>query len=209
MHNDLQAGITSDLVNFESAQNEVLYLVTGTSTIGDNGVKFYYYNSISSVTVDGDNVLDATGMGEGRYLKVKYDYSQIYNNPSLATVSTTGSYNDLTSKPTIPTISGATGTFGAVSTSNGLVTSGKRLETYSGTTNSSGLYTVTYGTAYSVVPNVQFQINGGSNKQTILLTSSTTTGFTVYVQLRADILGLLPTYSNVSGQVVDILVTEK
>lgn len=86
----------------------------------------------------------------------------------------------------------------------------KRQETYSGSTNSSGLYTISYVTAYSVTPNVQFQIGtGGNNKETILLTSSTTTGFTVYVQLRADVLGLLPTYSNVNGRNVDILVTEK
>lgn len=85
----------------------------------------------------------------------------------------------------------------------------KRVESYSGTTNGSGIYTVTYATAFSSVPNVQFQLNGGSNKMTVLLTSSTTTGFTLYVQLRADVLGLLPSYSNVSGQAVDIMVFEK
>lgn len=85
----------------------------------------------------------------------------------------------------------------------------KRLENYSGTTNASGLYTIAYGTTYGAIPTVQFQINGGSNKQTALLTSSTTAGFTIYVQLRADVLGLLPTYSNVSGQAVDVTVFEK
>lgn len=85
----------------------------------------------------------------------------------------------------------------------------KRQETYAGTTNASGLYTVAYGTAYSTTPNVQFQIGtGGNNKETILLTSSTTTGFTCYVQLRTDVLGLLPSYSNVSGRNVSVLVTE-
>lgn len=92
----------------------------------------------------------------------------------------------------------------------GVMSKTKRTETYSGNTNASGLYTVTYATAYSVAPNVQFQIGtGGNNKETILLTSSTTTGFTVYVQLRADVLGLLPSYSNVSGRSVDVLITEK
>lgn len=85
----------------------------------------------------------------------------------------------------------------------------KRIESYSGTTNASGVYAVSYGTVYAVTPNVQFQINGGTNKQTILLTASSTTGFSIYVQLRADVLGLLPTYSNVSGQALDVMVFEK
>lgn len=40
--------------------------------------------------------------------------SQILNKPSLATVATTGSYNDLSNKPTIPTapIHGSTGSIG-------------------------------------------------------------------------------------------------
>lgn len=104
---------------------------------------------------------------------------------------------------------------------NGLIVSGtypnftvsapaiKRQETYSGNTNSSGVYTITYTTAYSATPNVQFQVNGGTNKTTILLTSSTATGCSFLVQARADILGLLPTYSNVNNAQVDVLVTEK
>lgn len=106
-----------------------------------------------------------------------------------------------------------------LSGSNGITTSGtypsftvaktKRQETYTGSTNGSGVYTITYGTAYSAAPNVQFQINGGTNKTTILLTSSTTTACSFLVQLRADVLGILPSYSNVSGAVVDALVTEK
>lgn len=85
-----------------------------------------------------------------------------------------------------------------------------RQETYSGTTNASGIFTITYPSAYSVVPNVQYNIGtGGGNKETILLTSSTTTGATFYVQLRTDVLGLLPSYSNVSGRNVDVLVTAK
>lgn len=85
----------------------------------------------------------------------------------------------------------------------------KRQETYSGTTNASGVYTVNYGTAYSAIPNVQFQITGGTNKTTILLTSSTTTTCSFLVQARADVLGLLPTYSNVNGAIIEVLVTQK
>lgn len=107
------------------------------------------------------------------------------------------------------TLTGANGISISSADNTFTISSTKRQETYSGTTNVSGLYTVTYSTAYSVAPNVQFQINGGLVTHTIRLTASTTTGFTVYVQNRTDIIGLLPSYSNVSGASVDILVTEK
>lgn len=98
----------------------------------------------------------------------------------------------------------------SISVDNVISTSSKRISLHSGTTNASGIYTVTYGTPFSVVPNVQYNIGlGGNNKETILLTSSTTTGFTVYVQLRSDVIGLLPTYSNVNGRNVDVVVLEK
>jgi len=116
-------------------------------------------------------------------------YSKISGAPTLATVATTGAYSDLTGKPTIPTL--------------------KRQETYSGTSNSSGNYTVTFGTAYSVAPNIQANIIGGTNTQTIKITSVSTTGFTVNVTNRNEVLGLLPTYTNVNGASVDVLITEK
>jgi len=113
-------------------------------------------------------------------------WTSITGKPTFSTVSTTGAYSDLTGKPTI-----------------------KRQETYAGTTNSSGVYTITYGTAYSSVPNVQYNLGtGANNKMTILLLTSTTTGCSFKVELRSDVLGLLPTYSNVNGQAVGVLVTE-
>lgn len=103
------------------------------------------------------------------------------------------------------------GTYGVLTIdAKGRATAGKRQETHSGTTNSSGTYTVTYATAYSTIPNLQYNIGvGGTNKETVLLTASSTTGFTIYVQARTDIAGLLPSYTNVNGRAVDVLVTEK
>ena len=40
--------------------------------------------------------------------KPSYNYDEIGNTPELATVATSGSYNDLTDKPTIPTGSAVT-----------------------------------------------------------------------------------------------------
>lgn len=45
--------------------------------------------------------------------------------------------------------------------------------------------------------------------QNIRTTSITTTGFTVAVRNRVDVIGLLPTWNNVNGASVDILITEK
>lgn len=105
---------------------------------------------------------------------------------------------------------GTAGTYGAVTTdAQGRVTAGKRMETYSGTTNGSGVYTVTFGTAYSVAPNIQANIIGASDTQNLRITSVSTTGFTVTARNRTDIAGLVPTFSNASSLAVDVLITEK
>ncbi len=86
---------------------------------------------------------------------------------------------------------------------------GKRRETYSGTTNASGNYVVTFGTAYAAAPNIQANIIGGTNTNLIKITAVSTTGFTVNVVTRVDVVGLLPSYNNVNGAAVDVLITEK
>jgi hypothetical protein len=90
-------------------------------------------------------------------------------------------------------------------------TAAKKVETFLGTTDASGNYTVTYGTAYTATPDVQPQIQAGSSSdtRTIRITASSTTGFTVNVRNRTDVVGLLPTYANVSGASVGVLVTER
>lgn len=87
----------------------------------------------------------------------------------------------------------------------------KRIETYLGTSDGSGNYTVTYGTAFANTPDVQPQIQAGSSSdtRTVRITSSSTTGFTVNVRNRTDVVGLLPSYANVSGASVGVLVTER
>jgi len=85
----------------------------------------------------------------------------------------------------------------------------KRQETYSGTTSGSGTYTVVFSNAFSLAPNIQANIINGTDTQFTRITAISTTGFTVTARLRTDVLGLLPTYSNVSGAAVDVLITEK
>jgi hypothetical protein len=102
---------------------------------------------------------------------------------------------------------------------NGITTSGtypsftiskKRQETYTGTTNSSGVVTFTF-TAFSVAPNIQYNPGfGATNKETCIPNAAvTTTSCSFYIQLRSDVIGLLPTYANVNGREVNIVVTEK
>ncbi len=109
--------------------------------------------------------------------------------------------------------------------SNGIVTSGtypnfiiaktKKQETYSGTTNASGVYTVVFGVAYSLAPNIQANIiNQSSTNQFLRVSSVSTTGFTINVFQRnsVNLLGidvLLSATANTSGAIVDVLVTEK
>lgn len=146
--------------------------------------------------------------------------NQVSTTP-LPTVAIYGRFSDLKSKPTTTTGYGITD---AVPTARTLTINGvtydltsnrswaisaKRQETYSGTTNSSGNYTVTFGTAYTVAPNIQANITAGTNTNLIKITSVIASGFTVNVVNRTDVIGLLPTYSNVTGATVDVLITEK
>lgn len=91
---------------------------------------------------------------------------------------------------------------------------GKRIETYLGTTDGSGNYTVTYGTAFSSTPDVQPQLQSGTTSQLVRITSTSTTGFTVQVTNRASVtlLGievLLAATTAVSGASVGVLVTQR
>lgn len=88
-------------------------------------------------------------------------------------------------------------------------TASKRRETYSGTTGAAGTVTVTFATAFAVAPNIQANIIGATDTQNLRITSVTATGFTVLVRNRTDVVGLLPTWANVNGANVDILITEK
>lgn len=84
--------------------------------------------------------------------------------------------------------------------------------TYSGTTSGSGTYIVTFSSAYTNTPNVQAQIIGGTVNQFVLVTSRSTTGFTVttYARTVTSLLGidvLTGATTTVNGLAVDVLVT--
>lgn len=113
----------------------------------------------------------------------------------------------------LPSQSGNSGKYLTTNGSTASWVALNRQETYSGTTDANGQYTVTFGTAYSVAPNIQVQIVGGSANQVATCTVSTT-GFTVTVYQRntVTLLGsevLLASTTVASGVDVDVLITEK
>lgn len=85
----------------------------------------------------------------------------------------------------------------------------KRQETYTATTNSVGIVSFTFS-AFSSVPSIMYTTGyGTTNKETCIPSVAySTTGCSFKVELRSDILGVLPTYSNVVGREVSIIVTE-
>lgn len=98
-------------------------------------------------------------------------------------------------------------------------TSGKRQLTYTGTTDATGNYTVTFATPFSATPNIQQNLIGGNALQGTLITNISTTGFTIQAFTRSTVstlpvLGVLTaalvgTATNpLVGGTVHVLITE-
>ena len=88
----------------------------------------------------------------------------------------------------------------------------KRIEQYNGTTDASGLYTVTYATPFAQIPNVQPEPPSVANYTWVKVTS-TVNGFSIRLIQRAslNVLGLdvlASTFTNVSGGAARVLVVE-
>ncbi len=102
MKNDLNAEVKSDLTGFAGVQDGALYFCLGDTARADSLMRAYYYDSGSSATADGENVLSSTG--SGRFLKIfsEQTWANVTGKPSFATVATSGAYSDLSGTPTIP-----------------------------------------------------------------------------------------------------------
>lgn len=91
----------ADLVNKPSINNVTL---SGNKTTGDLGIIEDIVQG-SNITIDKTDplnpVISATGQVNSDW-NSNSGLSQILNKPTLSTVATTGSYNDLSNKPTIP-----------------------------------------------------------------------------------------------------------
>lgn len=135
-----------------------------------------------------------------------------FNPIQGASTSTTGTYPNITFNNTAPD------QVVALTGSNGLTTGGtypnftitqKKKEYFSGSTDASGNYTVVFGVAYSVAPNISVSLKGTTNEQGYNGVTVNTTGFTVHVYQRTYVLGLAQTPTNVSGATIDLIITEK
>lgn len=144
------------------------------------------------------------------------NYSDLVGRPALAAVATSGAYGDLTGKPAIPAAQvqsdwNASSGLGAI-LNKPAIPSVKRMETYIGTTDASGLFTVTYPAAFAAIPNVQPEPPSVAN-YTWIKVSSSTTGFSLRLIQRASItvLGfelLAATFTNVAGAAAKAMVVE-
>ena len=89
------------------------------STSSDDNLTSYFYNGVTARRSGTDNeyLWDSTNNGVARLkdiptvyawakasTKPPYSWSEIGSKPNFATVATSGSYNDLSNKPTIPTV---------------------------------------------------------------------------------------------------------
>lgn len=147
-------------------------------------------------------------------------YSAITGTPTLSTVAGTGSYNDLLNKPSIPSntsqITEGTNLYYTDARVNALLNSSgvRRVETLQGTTNSSGVYQVTFANTYTVPPHVNPVIINGTANQFIVLSNVTTTGCTITVSQRAAVTllaieVLLAATTPVNGATVGVLVVPR
>lgn len=175
--------------------------------------KLQTVRTIQGVNFDGTtniNLINGTGFLKASGTTLSYDNSTYITANQNITLSGDVTGSGTTAITATLSSVGTSGTYGLVTTdSKGRVVSGKRQEVYSGVTNASGVYTVSFGTTYSVSPNIQASIINATDTQNIRITSVTTTGFTVLVRNRVDVVGLLPTWANVNAANVDVLITEK
>jgi hypothetical protein len=182
---------------------------------GPEGTNTPYNLSNFDITIGKIKMPDiATGSTSGHLLLVKESTNGWVREMPLYTggtgISVSGS-NVVTNTAPDQTVTITAG-FGTAVTGtypNFTISQAKKRETSSGTTNASGTYTFTFAQTYSVAPNVQANIINGTDTQIIRIGTPSTTSVTVTVRNRTDVVGLLPTWSNVNGASVDIIVTEK
>lgn len=117
-----------------------VYLLMGASARGDQPPVFYQFNSASTATDDGNNVMTPTALigSSGRYTKTKLSYSDLVNLISFATVATSGSYSDLSGKPSLAAVA----TSGVYSDLTGKPSIPSAQQAYEGTTLRSGAFPI-------------------------------------------------------------------
>lgn len=114
-------------------------------------------------------------------------YTDLIGKPTLFS----GSYLDLTNKPIIPAAQ-VQSDWSAVSgvsliLNKPTIPTVRRMETFSGVTDATGNFTITYSPAYPAIPHVNPQLTSGTPSQVVRVVASTATGFTVNATNRATV----------------------
>lgn len=122
---DINVGQTTEEVTINVVDNVIQVNINKVNGGGGSGAVSSVNSQTGDVVLNQDNILDGTtykqyslteknklaGIQAGAEVNVNADWNatsgdaQILNKPNLATVATSGSYNDLTNKPTIPDVS--------------------------------------------------------------------------------------------------------
>lgn len=144
-------------------------------------------NKLSSDLVDDTNhthkfvtaaqITKLNGIAAGAEVNVQSDWNQttttaddyIKNKPSLATVATSGSYNDLSNKPTIPTVNNATLT---------IQKNGSNVQTFTANQSTNATANITVPTKTSELTNNSGYITSSSLSSYLPLAGGTMTGAT-------------------------------
>lgn len=204
---DARAAMDAGVSNFSGNYGDLSGAPTNLSSF-TNGPGFITSATAPVTSVNGSTgaiTVTAAGIGAATSTHT-HTASQISDSSSigrsLLTASNQGSIQSIAGIPTA--VSQLPNDSGYITSSS--ISSKLTSTKYSGSTNGSGVYSVTYGAAYGAKPALVFSVEGGTNKDTSVLTS-TTTGFSILVERRTDVLGLLPSYAVVSGLNVNVLVS--
>lgn len=181
-HNQYTADLLADLYDTVIGEGVIMTL-QGRFSRFDIPPTLYEYVGSSTLTDDGDNVIQPTGVDPGRYIKVvdlqlQGDWSEtsstalsfINNKPMLAPVATSGSYSSLTSKPTIPTSSDQL----TEGTTNLFITNGR---VRSALSNGSG---ISYNSSTGIISNSSPAVSPtSSNPSRAISTTGTNNTYTI------------------------------
>lgn len=136
-------------------------------------------------------------------------YTDLTNKPALFD----GTWASLSGKPTIPTlVSAFTNDSGYLTSTS--VSGLRKTETFLGTTDASGNFTITFANTYTTPPDIQPQLIGGTFNQMVRVVSVTTTGCVVQAAQRnlvtlLSIEVLLGATVNLVGASVTVQVTAR
>lgn len=201
LRDQLNVPTRSELYNFVLSDWQAV-TVLGVNAAGDIAAELWYLDLTSTAPDNGITVIHPLAIppnNPGRYLLhiVQADWNALFNKPTIPASQVQCDWNQASA-----------GAVDFVKNKPTLVSP----VFFTLTTNASGMATVTYTFAYAVLPFLQSTMRTGSGSDpvlpthTCLFSSQTVNGFSITMQKRNDLLGLLPSYQNVANATVDVVL---